>query len=368
MNNTELKLLKNLKESSIEESSYEQYLSNIVRTKNMDFSKYTKRKLITINSILKIPQQALLVITIHCTNPKTDIANVKTIAAYIAPFISILNSNPTLKRKLCNISIVWQDIADKLRLDINKVIDEKNSKLEPIIPYNTILLKRDEIRTKHNPSSMREHMQYLLLEVVTNILPKRTEIGNIHIIYKGNPFPKFNYVDSKIKEKTIVPFDINTANYLLIDNDDMTFHFNRFKTSKKKRKIPNAPIKITHISIEEKVPALLANIIKKSLKKYDRNFLFASIYGKKTDWVPYFKHNSYTTFFQSVFKFYFNVDKFAINDLRHSYVSYNIDFNTIPDPELDYIAKQMGTSSRTLFRVYRDCRKPTDDESDDEDD
>lgn len=232
------------------------------------------------------------------------------------------------------------------------------------------MVKLDEIRNKNtfmDTAKWQDHMKYILIEFVSNILPKRCEIGNIHIIKKNATLPKYNFVDTKNKNEDVKQsFDINTANYLYIDdNEKMVLYLNKFKTYKKKNKDKDDEF----IQIKEDIPTLIAQIIIKSLKILPRPYLFCTKYGSKEQWEPYYKQNSYTTFFQSAFKLFFNIDKFTINDLRHSYVTNNIDFNTISNADIKLKAKLMGTSVRTLFREYRDRNRLSDnrDDSDDED-
>jgi len=148
------------------------------------------------------------------------------------------------------------------------------------------------------------------------VTPKRADLGNVHLV----------------KRK---PADHDNKNYLLL-NSTPTLVINLHKTAS------------THGPIIDKLSSEYADILRDSLKRYPREYLFISTQGG-----PYELNNSYTQFVRNTFGDLFDGRKLGVSLWRHVYVSEKVDFNAMQHNEIIESAQKMGTSVMQQMMVYK---------------
>lgn len=160
----------------------------------------------------------------------------------------------------------------------------------------------------------KTHMQFLLLNVILHINPKRADLGHVHIVKKQS------------LEKSM---DDAKENYIVFRKNSCTLVLNAFKTS------------ATYTQIVEQLHDTFKKILEKSLEALPRGFLFVDSKGD-----PYVKTNSYVQFVRRAF-----IDMFGkaagVSLARHAFINERVDFNRMSLSERDQIARSMGHSLST---------------------
>jgi hypothetical protein len=172
---------------------------------------------------------------------------------------------------------------------------------------------------KADPSThqtMRKHLQYLLLSTMLSTTPKRADLGNLKIV----------------KRK---PAEHDTMNYLLMGKTPVLV-INIHKT------------RSTHGPIIDPLTPEYAAVVRDSLERYPREYLFISSEGK-----PYVLNNSYTAFVRATFSDLFDGRKLGVSLWRHVFVSEKMDFNAMQQKEIVDAALKMGTSVSQQMLVYK---------------
>jgi hypothetical protein len=369
-------LLANLK-AGVSESSYEIYKKCHAKLlKEIDYSKYgSKRKHINLRFLYENPDIVILAIRdIDGVRNGKEIGKIQNDrqASYINSINGIYYHNKDLvdsNKKYKGLQKKWQDYllecnTIKNKENLSSLCNEKLKK--SVIPYETILKGREENRKKYeNPTDKRisldglptawyVHQKYLLLELITNIKPKRCEIRCIHIVSGDVKVIEYETVERikgkdkgdkqvyKITEREIA---IENANYIKIkENEPMKLVLNHYKTKNKYGKIV------------EEIPKYLEVIIRKSLKQFPRKCLFGSKdESESNNILPYYKQQNYTSIFKGMFETLFGVKNLTPSKYRHIWVSdsKNIDFNNMSNGELEKICNLMGTSVKTAREIYK---------------
>jgi integrase len=131
-------------------------------------------------------------------------------------------------------------------------------------------------------------------------------------------------------------------NYLLIHNGTMTIYLNIYKTAKR------------YGSYEKELPRALQDIIRLSLNKNPRKYLFP----KRHEPTECMQKDTYRKFMNNVFRSLFN-KPVTVNILRHSFIT-SIDYNKSTPRELMQYAKDMRHSipQQMLYRRFEDVATP----------
>jgi hypothetical protein len=195
------------------------------------------------------------------------------------------------------------------------LITEKQK--EHYVSFAEIELKFHEFQKEDDPhATLAKSMMYLLLGIITDITPKRSDLGNIKI-YREDP-------------------NINTENYLVLKpkgEGSSYIVLNIYKTSKFYKRY------------EEDLSSKFINILKQSLRRYPREHLFIN-----TEHKPYYENATYGKFVQRTFEKLFGKST-GTSLLRHIYIVEKVDFSQ-SEEELNQIANSM-LHSINIQRKYR---------------
>ena len=381
------KLFNNLKESVAKgersEKSLEKYEGNLERLiKEYDYKKYDKKapKIISVNYICKNPD-----LIIQVLNEEKKFSNA-TMKSYIDSVINVfINNEEKIKRKNEEEYDKWKNYSLKYSANVEeRYMSSKSTEKEKnaFVPYSKILNMRDKVREEYKDNlkdSWYNHQSYLLLELITEIKPKRCELRKVFIINKGEDLTEYKGVKTHNKEKgirrptkkdkKITDYKVNLekSNYLEKDSSGIyTLILHMFKTSKKYKEI------------KEELSKPLSDLITRSLEKYPRNVLFGEQYvlesnkefgkiNKNKEYIicPYESHDAYSKVFFRTFGKYFRKDflkitkardgvKLTPNIYRHIWLSdpRNIDFQNMSNRELETICNKLGTSVNTARKMY----------------
>lgn len=210
--------------------------------------------------------------------------------------------------------------AEKERYKQN---EPTKTQAENYVSFNEIQGKLKDLQKDPNTfKDAKTHMQFLLLQVMDNLTPKRADLGNVRIVHKQNA--------EQLKE-----LDEDGVNYIHIDSKTAQLVMNTFKTSK------------TYGQIVEDIPEKLRKVLAVSLKLFPRKHLFIS----PRSWEPYEKSNSYAQFVRRTF-----IDLFGksagVTLARHAFINERIDFNKMSIAERETIAQKMG-HSMDMQTVYK---------------
>ncbi len=184
--------------------------------------------------------------------------NVKTIKNYITGICSYIKFN--------NLSEVYKkqykdynDELIKLSQIIKSEYDEQKPpehKIDSIITWDNFLKKREQLHKLDYAS--KEH---LLLSMYSYIPPVRQDYGNIRIFYKEPTENDLVYIEDNEL--------IKIENYIILKNlYEGILVLNDYKTKK------------IYKEYKTELPKELVEIIKDSIEKNDRNFLFINSKGK----------------------------------------------------------------------------------------
>jgi hypothetical protein len=383
-------LLKNLSEevSKDKKSSktLEKYESNLKRlTNNFNYREFDDKapKEVKITYIYKNPEIVLSALKARKTK-NDELFKETTIKSYIDSILHLFNSNEVLKATNPDIYKKWNEIYKEYKEETEKPYgDSKSNKKQSkaFLTYSQILRERDNQRAlnaKDLGDSWYNHQNYLLLELITDIKPKRCELRKVFIINKGEDLRKYRGLKSVkgSKSRTYYKVNLSKSNYIEIDEKGkMTLYLHMFKTKKKYKEI------------KEELSSEMCNLINRSLERYPRKVLFGGQYAKsedlpsdfkkrskgeqyslKYDIYPYETHDPYSKMFSRTFGKYFakifaerieNKDKrdeinLSPNIYRHIWLSdpQNIDFQHMSYDEKKSICDKLGTSVETANKMY----------------
>lgn len=220
---------------------------------------------------------------------------------------SFKNDNGEIPTELFAFYKEYVEITRQLKEIIQNTVDlnkPTTRQLNGVIEWSKVVDKRNELAK--NEYGSRRH---LLLSMYTYLKPVRQDFNAIRI-YNKTPRDK-NKID---------------GNYIILNNKTKLLVLNEYKTLDEYGKFT-----IT-------LPDELVQIIKFSLNKYPREYLFTTIDDNK----PYLP-NSFTYFSNNTLKDLFNKPSICVTMLRHSYIS-SLDFNKLTDAEKKQIAREMGHS------------------------
>jgi len=292
-----------LKANLPSEVSYKTYVSSLN-------SLLRRLSVESINEILMKPTKYIPKINAEYENIGTRI-NVYKI------MLSLYTHTPDLKEQ--NKS-KWQKWWDGF-VTLNDFMKEKAKENKPTlkqddkyVSFEDIELKHHELKSSADPhDTKKKSQQYLLLSLILEITPKRSDFGSVRI-YKDNE-PTAGSSASK-------------SNFIVIKSkgslDNSYLVMNKYKTAK------------TYKRYEEDLSSKFVNVLKQSMRRYPRPYLFVDTQGN-----PY-NNNGYGHFFSRNFGDLFGKDG-GVSLLRHSYISERLS-NGKSDKELEEIAHLMGHS------------------------
>jgi integrase len=223
---------------------------------------------------------------------------IKDIEAYRKKWADIFAENeaPIIQRRMENKPTILQQSKGGSKLTFNQIIE-----------------KRDEL-----PIGSIEH---LLIAMYTMIPPCRADYFELEVV-RGDTEPV-------------------SKNYLRIQDDEksgvrMETVLRDFKTAKAYKEIRN------------ELPAELVEVVKASLEKTPRKYLFMNANGK-----PHMR-NSFTLWSRRVLSRVFGTD-FTLVFFRHAFATHyvmNVDLSKTTDAQIKEISDKMGNSTE-MFRAYR---------------
>lgn len=213
----------------------------------------------------------------------------------------------------------WADIFAENEAPIiqrrmeNKPTILQQSKGGSKLTFNQIIEKRDELPIGS--------IEYLLIAMYTMIPPCRADYFELEVV-RGDTEPV-------------------SKNYLRIQDDEksgvrMETVLRDFKTAKAYKEIRN------------ELPAELVEVVKASLEKTPRKYLFMNANGK-----PHTR-NSFTLWTRRVLSRVFGTD-FTLVFFRHAFATHyvmNVDLSKTTDAQIKEISDKMGNSTE-MFRAYR---------------
>jgi len=223
---------------------------------------------------------------------------IKDIEAYRKRWADIFAENeaPIIQRRLENKPTILQQSKGGSKMTFNQIVE-----------------KRDKL-----PMGSIEH---LLISMYTMIPPTRADYFELEVV-RGDTEPV-------------------SKNYLRIQDDEksgtrMDTVLRDFKTAK------------TYKEIRNELPVELVEVVKASLEKTPRKYLFMNANGK-----PHTR-NSFTLWTRRVLSRIFGTD-FTLVFFRHAFATHyvmNIDLRTMTDAQIKEISDKMGHSTE-MFRAYR---------------
>lgn len=190
----------------------------------------------------------------------------------------------------------------------NKMNDKQKKNY---VAWSEIKLKVSELQ-RDDPFSkgLRHAMKYLLLVVITDVTPKRADFGALRIYYDADPdVQKQNYI--------VVNTQRNAA-YIVLQN---------YKTSK------------TFMRHEEDLKPETVRVIKQSLRRYPREYLFIDSRSR-----PYLRDASYSEFVRNTFGTFWKEKKLGVSLYRHVFLSEAVDWNNMTGQEQTDLARDMQHS------------------------
>lgn len=266
-----MKLLENLKNNLDSEKSYNNYIvriNKLVETVNKP-----------IEYIVDHPKEVYPII-------KEKYPNINTRKNMITPILTLFRLNTELDKENKD---QWKKYHDDMSL-IQSVRIKKNIMPEKVkdkyTSFEEIELKLKELKEEDPHRNIRLSQKYLLLTILTDIKPKRSDLGAVKIYKDKDP--------SKKDENYIVLRDkISESSYIVM---------NIYKTKK------------FYGRVEEDLNKETVKVLKDSLRRYPRNYLFID-----KNMGPFKTNDSYGKFVISTFNEFFG-KKTGTSLFRHIYV------------------------------------------------
>lgn len=255
--------------------------------------------------------------------------NVKTIKNYITGICSYIKLN-NLNDKYKTEYKEYNDELIKLSQIIKSEYDEQKPpehKIDSIITWDKFIKKRDELYKSKYASS-----EHLLLSMYSYIPPVRQDYGNIRIFYK-EPSEKDLIYREDDKE-------IKIENYIILKNlYEGVLVLNDYKTKK------------IYKEYRTELPKELVEIIKDSIEKNDRDYLFINSLGK-----PY--RDNFTKWSNRTLNKIFQKKNLSIGLLRKIFIS-QPSLRQSPTSIREPIAKKMLHSVQMADYNYAWINQPS---------
>jgi hypothetical protein len=247
-----------------------------------------------------------------------------TVANYITAISKIFSSHPQLTLMYPKTYQTWRKYLTACREKKNDEYSNNEAsekQKDKIVTMEEIKSKYATLKADPNThSTLKSHMQWLLLSCMMNLIPKRADLGNVRI-FRQVP-------DTETLSKDI--------NFIVLTPTESFLQLNKFKTAK-------------HVTdgIREDIPDALKQDIITSLKAFPRNYLIVDTKGK-----PFEKNNSYSTFVIRTYKELFG-KSMGVSMWRHIWVTTQLDLHRMPDKVIKDAVRKMGTSEAQIKQVYK---------------
>lgn len=242
----------------------------------------------------------------------------------LTAILSMYSHNPDLKKKHKAAHKAWverhhnvQQVEKETRSD-NRMTKEMADELPTSESINKAIknlgkeLKANKFADDQEALTADQH--HLLLCMMSMIPPKRNDLGNLKIYQKDGSSKKGAMGENPPGNYIILPAK-GTAKLVMEE----------YKTAK------------TFGVHEEELPPELTSIIRDSLKRHPREYLFV---GRDMDGM---KADAYRKFIKRVFLEQLGIET-SINSIRHAYITLKADPNELTDAERAVIAKKMNHS------------------------
>lgn len=253
---------------------------------------------------------------------KEKYPNINTRKNMLTPLLSLFRVNPSLlKDEIGQKSKEeWKNYHDDMsalqtvKIKKNKMPEKYKEKYTSM---EEIELKLRELRKGDPHTTLRDSQRFMLLTLLTDIKPKRSDLGSIRIYKDKDPNKKDeNYI--VLREKATEP------TYLVLNN---------YKTKK------------FYGRVEEDLATDTVKVLKQSLRRFPRDYLFIDHHMR-----PYQSNDAYGKFVVRVFNELFG-KKMGTSLFRHVYAIEKVNPNA-PEEELDETARLMLHSTE-VNRNYR---------------
>lgn len=235
--------------------------------------------------------------------------------SFIVAIKALFHHNPDLKlthAKHFNAFGVYQNAMSQEVHERYMNAEPSEKERQNWVPWPDVLAKERELAATEYGST-----NHLLLAMYCLIEPLRQDYGAVRILVDKRPAP------------------YATGNYLVISHDATqgTLILNDYKTAK------------SYGAFERALPANLMGVIRQSLVKHPRAYLFVDDSGD-----AYASKNSYSKFSNRILRKLFG-KSFTVSMMRHSHIS-NIDFNASTPGQLMQTSRNM-THSLAMQQMYR---------------
>ena len=266
-----------------------------------------------LDIILKSPKQVYPGI-------KETYKNINTRKNMITPILTLFKNDPVLQATHADAWATWKRYHEDMNT-LQEVNAKKNKmtqkQQENYTSTEEVALKLEELRKQDPHKTLTLSLQYVLLALLNDIKPKRSDLGNIKIYRNQDP-------------------NESLSNYLvLMDHPNASyFVLNQYSKTKK-----------IYGKIEEELDRSTVQIIKDSLRKYPREHLFVDRFHK-----PYVNNDSYGKFVVKCFNDHFG-RKTGTSLWRHVFIKEKVDPGA-PEEQLEEIARLMLHSPK-LQQRYR---------------
>ncbi len=309
--------------------------SCILKSSLSDISKKTY-----IERLQSLQNQTGLPIIRLITNPKDTLRHIEqkysenqTRKAYINVVLTLFKHNKQLKDSYPVVQKVWKDAFDIIhRLSEQKYNDNTPSSKQQTsyIPWSKVIAARDMLPA--------DSVEYLWMSCHTMIPPIRADLDLIKIFYENDAVSEpihTNRGKQGLAFPNILLINRSPSNKASNRSWQMKLVLTAFKTAKSMK------------SYEKELPKELCEIIKKSLLRFPREYLFvSSVTGK-----PFDNTATYTRFANRLLGRVLKPYKVTISMLRHIFVSH-FDHGTLTSGQKQALAKDM-MHSPGMFDKYR---------------
>jgi len=248
----------------------------------------------------------------------------------VLTFILSLFKYASLKCKFERSYNKWKEFHEEYSNKEQEIYDNNVPSESQQAKYISFKEMREKIQTIKSPhATLRASLEYCLMNMYLEIIPKRADFGQIRVY-------------SKDKQKT-------DRNYLVLGDNESYFVLNHYNKTQKDE------------PIIEPVNDRLASIFKASMKQYPRKYLYVGIDGE-----AFRSANSYAKFVVGTYKKYFK-KPIGVSMLRHIYISDKVDFNKLSVKEKDHIASSMAHSRKQQeqYKLFFNDERKTENEKKD---
>lgn len=302
---TDNELLASIKNSNLSENSKKSYLERLRTLQN-----HTGMILL---EILRHPNEMF-------QNLQEYYTEIQSQKAYINAILALFKYHSKLKSAFPMQLQIWKQHFDTVHRKIETNYDNNSPSAKQktsFMPWQNIIKKREQLP--------KNSIEYLWLCCHTMIPPMRADLDKIKIFTDREPSQK------EIKDN---------PNFLLMQTKRvgdwiMKLILTEFKTAKSMKQY------------QKVLPAELCAVIKKSLLRSPRDFLFVS----NSTGLPFNNTATYTRFANRLLQKIFKPHPITISMLRHIFVS-NLDHGKLTSGEKTRLARDMMHSPSTFDR-YR---------------